>query len=281
MNEDPHGRPHSWSAMSVPGTFSVVRAAAKSARRAGESAVHVIGRWTDPREKQIRRIRRARRRGAFLGSATGVATASTAGLAVASAPEWTMIATGGSAAVLAVPTAFAIASFRRLRSQPLPAGRLVKVILPPRTSAAFQSMGRLLGAQQSLHELIGILTRSEFLDAGEVAETADVASSAVRALTDMAVDIVAMERAAGSNARAGVHLGPTIANAAAELHIGVEQYEDLVSSAAKLTSPHGPRSSVVAVRKAELTEATDRLEGWAVALSELAVIRDRHPKISG
>ncbi|WP_338892722.1 phage shock envelope stress response protein PspM [Rhodococcus sovatensis] len=262
--------------MPVSESVSVVRGAADTARRTVESAVQAVGRWNDPRQKHIRRIRRARRRGTWLGGASGVSAASTAGLAVASAPEWTMIVSGGGAAVFAVPAVLALGRYRRLKAQPMPTARPAKTVLPHRSSAAFEPMSRLAGAQLSLYELAGILMRSEFVDPAEVAETAEVAGSAAHALTDMAADVVAMERAAEGSARAAGHLATTIAAAAVELDNGVDQYEELVAAAARLTSPNGLPSSAVAGRKAELISATDRLEGWASALAELAAIRSRH-----
>lgn len=187
-----------------------------------------------------------------------------------------MLASGGGAAVLAVPAVFAVSRYRRLKAEPLPAARPAKASLPDRSSSAFEPMSRLAGAQRSLYELSGILMRSEFVDSAEVVETNDVANAAARALKDMAADVVAMERAADANSRAGVHLAETIAAATNELTSGVDQYEELVAAAARLTSPHGMPTSAVAGRKAELTSATDRLEGWASALAELAAIRSRH-----
>lgn len=277
MTKQHHGRPPTWSAMSVSSTISAAKDAADSARRIGESVIEAAGRWNDPRQKQIRRIRRARRRGSWFGGATGASALSTAGLAVASAPEWTMIATGGGAALLAVPTVFAITRYKQLKSEPLPARKPGKSMLPARHSSAFTSMNRLAGAQRSLYELTGVLLRSESIASEDILETTEVAYSAAAALTDMATDIVAMERAAESNTRAGVHLTSSISGAAAELEAGVDQYEELVEAAARLTSPSGMPSSAVAARRAELSSATDRLQGWAFALEELAEIRRRHP----
>ncbi|ORI12072.1 hypothetical protein BJD99_16250 [Rhodococcus sp. 1163] len=263
--------------MSVSSTISAAKDAADSARRIGESVIEAAGRWNDPRQKQIRRVRRARRRRSWFGGATGASALSTAGLAVASAPEWTMIATGGGAALLAVPTVFAITRYKQLNSEPLPARKPGKSMLPARHSSAFTSMNRLAGAQRSLYELTGVLLRSESIASEDILETTEVAYAAAAALTDMSTDIVAMERAAESNIRAGAHLTNSISGAAAELEAGVDQYEELVEAAARLTSPTGMPSSAVAARREELSSATDRLQGWAFALDELAEIRRRHP----
>ena len=262
--------------MPVPGSVTAVRGVADSARRMSETAIEAVGRWNDPRRKQIRQVRRARRRGSWFGGASGISAVSAAGLAVGSAPEWTMIVAGGGAAVFAVPAVLAVGTYRRLRSQPLPAARPNKTVLPARSSATYEPMSRLIGAQRSLYELSGILSRSEFVDPVEMADTTDVASAAAQALMEMAADIVAMERAADANARAREHLSATITGAATELDSGVDQFEELVAAAARLTAPNALPSSSVAGRKAELTSATDRLEGWATALAELNAIRSRH-----
>ncbi|WP_174565308.1 phage shock envelope stress response protein PspM [Rhodococcoides yunnanense] len=262
--------------MSVSESVSSVRAAADGARRFGESMVDAAGRWNDPRQKQIRRIRRARRRGSWLGGASGVSTASTVGLAAASAPEWMMLATGGTAMLFAVPAVFAVGRFRRLRAQPLPPQRPGRTALPARTSAAHEPLQRLAGAQRSLYELSGVLSRSESVDPADLADTMEVAEGAAAALRAMAGDVVSMERAAESNARAAAHLESAISGAAHDLESGVDQYEELVAAAARLTAPARLPMSSVDVRRAELTSATDRLEGWATALAELAEIRRRH-----
>ncbi|NIL75678.1 hypothetical protein [Rhodococcus sp. B10] len=263
--------------MPVSQTVPRVRGAASSARRMGESLVDAASRWNDPRQKHIRRIRRARRRGSWFGGASGVSAVSTAGLAVTSMPEWTMVATGGSALVLAVPAVLAIGHYRTLKAQPLPPARPGRATLPDRSSAAHMPMKRLTGAQRSLYELTGILARSESVDPVELAETTDVATSAANALTAMSADVVSMERAAASNSAAAEHLAPTIRDAADQLDRGVDQFEELVAAAARLTAPAQLPSSTIDMQRAELTSATDRLDGWATALAELAEIRRRHP----
>ncbi|SNS26383.1 phage shock envelope stress response protein PspM [Rhodococcoides kyotonense] len=262
--------------MPVSESVNGVRAVADSARRMGESLVDKANRWNDPRQKHIRRTRRARRRGSWFGGASGVSVASTAGLAAASAPEWTMFATGGGAMLFAVPAVLALGRYRRLRAQPLPPARPGRATLPDSGSAAYAPMYRLAGAQRSLYELTGILARSESVDSAELAETTEVAAAAATALASMATDVVSMERAAASNTMAAEHLGPTIRNAADQLHSGVDQFEELVAAAARLTAPAQLPSSAVDLRRAELTSATDRLDGWATALTELAEIRRRH-----
>ncbi len=137
-------------------------------------------------------------------------------------------------------------------------------------------MNRLVGAQRSLFELTALLGRSDLVDPAEIAETSEVAAAAAQALTEMASDIVAMERAADANARAREHLTSTISDAANELDSGVDQFEELVAAAARVTAPNAS-STTSAGRTAELVSATDRLEGWATALAELAAIRSRTP----
>lgn len=262
--------------MSVSESVSAVRSAADAARKVGFSAVDAVGRWNDPRRKHLRRMRRARRRGSWLGSASAVSGVSTAGLAVGSAPEWTYIATGGTAAFLAVPAVLAFGTFRRLKSQPLPAAKPVKASLPPASSAAYEPMKRLHGGERSLYELLGILSRSGSVDPAEVADTADVAAAAVETLTVRSSDIVAMERAADASPTAREHLAKAILGAADELSSGVDQYEALVAAAARVTAPNNVHTRAVGGRTSELLAATDRLEGWASALTELDAVRRPH-----
>jgi hypothetical protein len=73
------------------------------------------------------------------------------------------------------------------------------------------------------------------------------------------------------------HLRGGIASAAAELATGVDQYEQLVAAAARMTGPAGSVSAtVVESHRRELLSATDRLQGWAEALTEIDAIRARH-----
>ena len=194
-----------------------------------------------------------------------------------SAPEWSLYAGSGSAALMAVPAVFAVARLRRLRFQPVPVGMPAKRVLPQRGSAAFEPMARLAGAEKSLFELLGILARSETIGTAEVEETIGVASEAVHGLEGVAVDIAALERAGAASVATREHLRSGIDSAAADLAAGVDQYEQLVAAAARMAGPAGFSSTtIVDNHRRELESATDRLQGWAEALTEIDRIRARH-----
>lgn len=255
----------------------MVRSLAETARGVGTSILDAAGRRKDPRAKHFKKIRRARRRGIRFGAASTTTAVGTAGMAALSAPEWTLFVGGGGAALMAVPAAFAITRLRRLRSQPVPVGIPTKRVLPQRGSAAYESMARLAGAEQGLFELLGILARSETIGTDDVEEMIGVASDAARGLEGVAVDIAALERAGAASAVTREHLLGGIASAAADLETGVEQYEQLVAAAGRMTGPAGFGSTtVVDSHRRELLSATDRLQGWAEALTEIDRIRARH-----
>jgi hypothetical protein len=87
-----------------------------------------------------------------------------------------------------------------------------------------------------------------------------------------------MERAIGSAPQSRAHLTPTIQAFAAQLHQGARQYDEMVSAAAQLVSAAnaGALSSSPMTQQRyrdELSNATDRLIGWAQAFDELGHLR--------
>ena len=81
-----------------------------------------------------------------------------------------------------------------------------------------------------------------------------------------------MERAAGENPDARAYLAPTINAFAAQLNNGVRQYNEMVTAAAQVVSSVSADAiSPMAQQRyrSELTDATDRLLGWAQAFEEL------------
>ncbi|MFD4182778.1 hypothetical protein ACFWO5_05835 [Rhodococcus sp. NPDC058481] len=241
----------------------------------GGSVASAVRKWSDPREKLLRRRRRANRRRMRYGTVSGVSAVGTVGLVAASAPEWSLIAGGGAAALFAVPTVAAWRTYRRLGRIPLPSPRPARRVLPPVGSAAREPVARLLGAQTSLHQLLGVLTRSAVVPEEDIEQIGETAAAAAAALHAVADDVVAMERA-GSTA-AGLRLGDTIDVTAARLSAGVEQYEELLASVATMTVPAAADSlGSLERQRSEMLSASDRLEGWASALEEIASIRRRH-----
>ncbi|MDI9895063.1 hypothetical protein QM797_10025 [Rhodococcus sp. IEGM 1381] len=264
-------------AAAVAESGAVVRSLAESARSVGTSVFDAAGRRKDPRARHLKKIRRARRRGIRFGAVSTTTAAGTAGLAVLSAPEWSLFVGGGGAALMAVPAVFAVTRLRRLRSQPVPVGIPARRMLPQRGSAAYEPMARLAGAEKSLFELLGILARSETIGTDEVEDTIGAATDAAQGLQGVAVDIAALERAGAASLATREHLRTGIDSAAADLAAGVDQYEQLVAAAARMTGPAAFTSTtVVDVHRRELESATDRLQGWAEALTEIDRIRARH-----
>ncbi|MFD6860722.1 hypothetical protein ACFWCF_25715, partial [Rhodococcus sp. NPDC060090] len=247
-------------------------------RDATDAAVEAARRWRDPAAKLRRQRRRARRRAGFFGAAAGTWGVGTATLLAASAPDWTIVATGGATAVFAVPAAFAVRRFRRLDSVPMPPSLPGRRSLPPVGSVARAAMERLSNDEQSLARLLAVVSKSGAVAGDDLEEIGVAARSASAALDSVADDVVALESAARSSAAAGAHLGPAIAAAGERLDSGVDQYEKLVSAAAKLAAaPERTRSMELLDRhRYELIDASDRLESWAQSWREIEQIQQRH-----
>jgi hypothetical protein len=89
-----------------------------------------------------------------------------------------------------------------------------------------------------------------------------------------AAEVVSMERAAHYTESSRSYLVPTINAFTAQLGAGVRQYNEMVTAAAQLVSSANGDAGVgfAAAQqryRAELTDATDRLLGWAQAFDEL------------
>ncbi|MBD8505421.1 hypothetical protein HT102_02815 [Hoyosella sp. G463] len=252
-----------------------------------------VTRFTDPREKQIRRTRKARRRSVRLGTGSGITATGTMGLAAASAPDWTIIAGGGATALLAVPAVMAWQRFRVYRSQPLPPVRPARRFHPGYTSAAYDSMLRLGDAEQSLYRMLTVLSRAEVVPHADLEEISVASAAAGDALEATARDIVEMEHAqralrgsgqrrgrAGNGASGAQHdLRVPISALADQVSDGVEEIEALALAASQMTEaafdpsrpaqPGGRSLEAMDRRRAELLDAADRLEGLAHGLREL------------
>ncbi|SDI72799.1 hypothetical protein SAMN05444695_110116 [Rhodococcus triatomae] len=239
----------------------------------GDTVAEAARRRLDPREKAQRRIRRARWRATRFGAASGASAAGAVGLAVASAPDAAVFATGGVAGFLAVPAAFGVARYRRLRAQPLPAGRAVRRPLPVSTSAAYEPMARLVRSERALHHVLGVLSRTGRISAEELADTDASARSAAEALAAVAADISSLESAA--RLLDDGTLRGSAGAAAVELADGVEHYEGLAAAAARLTTaPVDPLG--LEHERRELVRSTERLTGLAAGLAEVDDISRRY-----
>jgi hypothetical protein len=238
----------------------------------GESVLGAVRAWADPRERELRKRRRARRRTIRYSTATGVAGLSAVGMAVLVDPAWTAAFPAGVALVFALPAVLAARRYNRMQRVPLPAPSPVRRALPPANSSARAPMTRLSRAEHSLAELYPVIERSALVPADELAETMDAAATAAVALRALGDDVVAMERArVGAETAVQRNLDAAVATIGTQLDAGVAEYEDLLRAAARMATPISADTvALPETARLELRDAADRLDGWAEALAELA-----------
>lgn len=245
-------------------------------RDVGEHALGAVRRWADPRERELRRRRRARRRSFQLGTVSGLTTAGAVGLVVISAPAWAVVILGGGAVALVTGTALSARRYLRLRGKPLPQAAFVARRQPPMRSIARAPIARLVRAERVLHGLITHLGVSNRLPRDELAEMIETANSGAAALHALAADVVQMERATTvvgqDNSPAAEAIAVNTRFAMDRLNSGIGEYEQLVTAASNILAV--PEQTVVAYQfegiVADLRHAADRLDGWAQALTEMA-----------
>ncbi|WP_084534496.1 phage shock envelope stress response protein PspM [Nocardia yamanashiensis] len=246
-------------------------------REVGEHALFAVRKWADPRERELRKRRRTRRRSLRLGTAGGLTTAGTVGLVLISAPAWAVIVVGGGAVALVTGTAVTAKRYLQLRKEPLPQASFAPRKLPPLRSAARASIARLVRAERALHGLGDQIARSGRLPEDDLNDTLETAASGAAALHALAADMVAMERAAGAlGGRDSILVGHVQA-VATRLDGGVVEFEGMVAAAARVLAV--PESAAIADdlgwAMVHLRDAADRLDGWAQALTDLADERYR------
>lgn len=196
-------------------------------------------------------------------------------LAAWSTPVWALLITGLIAAGAAVPATLLLLRYRWLRGEPLPPQRQVSGRrLPPLGSVARPAMSALGASERGLHSLLGVIDRGRMLPAEEIRELTAAAGRSAAAMTATAAEVAAMERAAGDSPDSRAYLAPTINALTAQLNTGVRQYNEMVTAAAHLVSSVNTGAGIPPLRyRQELTEATDRLSGWAQAFEELGPAR--------
>lgn len=247
-----------------------------SLREVGEHALVTVRRWADPRERELRRRRRARRRSFQLGTASGITTAGAVGLVVLTAPAWIVVVIGGGAVALVTSTALSARRYLRLRNTPLPQATFIPRKQPPLWSRARGPIARLVRAERALHGLGTQIARGNRLPDDELTDMLETADSGSAALHALAADITAMEQALGAMGRAK---SPATAGLTDNLHFalgrldtGVVEYEQVVAAAGRILAV--PESAVLRHNfdaiVADLRHAADRLDGWAQALIEVA-----------
>ncbi|WP_051027189.1 phage shock envelope stress response protein PspM [Nocardia higoensis] len=245
-------------------------------RDMGEQALGAVRRWADPRERELRKRRRVRRRSVHLSTVSGITTVGLVGLVVVSAPAWAVVALGGGAAVAVTGAAYNTRRYLQMRHIPLPPPRFQPRRQPPLRSAARAPIARLVRAERAMHGVTAQIGAGRRLPPAELTEMAQTAAAGAAALHALAADIVQMEQAleviGRADRRSAAALAETVRAALARLEHGVGEYEQVLAAAGHVLAV--PENSVVDYRfqtiVGELRDAADRLDGWAQALTEMA-----------
>lgn len=265
------GRPRGWRALAERGVQGGIDTAAEFSGVLAQK----LAALADPRAKLLRKRRWALRLAVFFGVSSLFWILVTAVLASWSTPVWALIVTGVIAAGAAFPATLLFLRYRWLRAEPLPVGPTARR-MPPFGSAARKPMAALASSERGLFSLLGVLERGRLLPAAELREIADTAGQTAATMAVTANEVVAMERAAGASPQSRAHLTPTIQAFTVQLHQGARQYDEMVTAAAQLVSSvnAGVNNPLAGRRyRDELVNATDRLQGWAQAYSELGQLR--------
>lgn len=233
----------------------------------------------DPRAKLLRKRRWALRLTVFFGLSCVFWIGVTALLAAWSTPWWALFIPAPIAAGAAFLATLTFLRYRWLKGEPLPpqrsrAGRR----LPPWGSAARQPMAALATSERGLHSLLGVMERGRMLPADELREITAAANHTATTMAATANEVVSMERAISSAPQSRAYLVSTIQAFTAQLDHGARQYNEMVNAAAQLVSAAnaGPGSTSPMWQQRyrdELSNATDRLVGWAQAFDELGHVR--------
>lgn len=230
---------------------------------------------TDPRERQLRRRRRALRWGLIFTAGTvfwGVVTA------ILAAWGWFALLleiTGGVAVAQAMIATLLLIRYRWLKADPLPPERPAGIRrLPPPSSAARPAMYALGASERGFFSLLGVIERGNMLPDKEIRDLTATAKSSSAAMAATAAEVVSLERTAHGAPQSRSYLAPTINAFTAQLSAGVRQYNEMVTAAAQLVSSANAEcgAALAASRQRyrdELTGATDRLAGWSQAFDEL------------
>lgn len=253
------------------------------ASEAADVLAHKLKLAADPRARLLRKRKWALRIGLLFSFATVFCILVTVLLASWSTPAWALLIPGLLAAGAAFPATLAFLRYRWLRSTPLPAQRPASTRrLPPHGSAARPSMYALGASERGLFSLLGVMERSNLLPDGEIQELTAAANQTATAMAATAAEVVSMEQAATTTPKSRAYLVPTINAYTAQLGVGVRQYNEMVTAAAQLVSAaNGNGAGVPSPQleasqhryRSELTDATDRLLGWAQAFDELGQLR--------
>ncbi|MCT7659478.1 phage shock envelope stress response protein PspM [Mycobacterium deserti] len=267
----PGGRPEAWR--------SLVQRGVDTAADWSDVVANKLNAAADPRAKLLRKRRWALRLGVFFAVSSVFWVGVTGLLASWSTPVWALFIPAPIAAGAAFLATLCFLRYRWLRGEPLPPPRSRATRrLPPWGSAARQPMAALAASERGLFSLLGVMERGRLLPADEFRELTAAANHTAATMAATANEVVSMERTIGSAPQARAHLTPTIQAFTAQLEHGARQYNEMVDAAAQLVSAANTgsmSSSPMAQQRYrdQLSDATDRLVGWAQAFDELGHLR--------
>ncbi len=265
------GRPEAWRSM--------VQRGVDTAAEWSDVVAEKLNAAADPRAKLLRKRRWALRLGLFFTFSSVLWIGVTGVLASWNTPFWALFIPAPIAVGAAFLATLSFLRYRWLRGEPLPPQRSRAARrLPAWGSAARQPMAALAASERGLFSLMGVMDRGRMLPPDELRELTAAANQTAATMAATANEVMSMERAIGSAPQSRSHLAPTIAAFTAQLDQGARQYNDMVTAAAQLVSAANTgsmSSSPMAQQRYrdELSNATDRLMGWAQAFDELGHLR--------
>jgi hypothetical protein len=268
------GQPGVWRSLMQRGLQNGIDTAAEWSNVVAEK----LNAAADPRAKLLRKRRWALRLAIFLTFSTVFWIGVTGLLASWNTPFWALFIPAPIAVGAAFLATLAFLRYRWLRREPLPPERWGGRRLPPWGSAARRPMAALAASERGLFSLLGVMQRGQLLPADELRELTAAANQTAATMAATANEVVSMERAINSTPQSRSHLAPTIHVFIAQLDKGARQYNEMVTAAAQLVSAANTgslSSSPMAQQRYrdELSNATDRLAGWAQAFDELGHLR--------
>src|ERR1700759_2984167 len=223
------GRNYAWRALLMRGL--------DTASDLSELVAQKISAAIDPRERLLRRRRRALRWGLIFSAGCvfwGVVTA------ILAAWGWFALLleiTGGVAVAQAMIATLLLIRSRWMKADPLPAQRPTNIRrLPPPSSAARPAMYALGASERGFFSLLGVIERGNMLPADEIRDLTAAASKTSAAMAATPAQGGSMEPAAQPSESSRSYLVPTINAFTAQLGAGVRQYNEMVTAAAQLVS---------------------------------------------
>jgi hypothetical protein len=265
------GRPEAWR--------SLVQRGVDTAADWSDALAEKLNAAADPRAKLLRKRRWALRLGVFFTISTVFWVGVTGLLSAWDLPFWALFIPAPIAVGAAFLATLSFLRYRWLRGEPLPPPRSrIARRLPPWGSAARQPMAALAASERGLFSLLGVMERGRMLPVDELRELTAAANQTSVTMAATANEVMSMERAISSSPQSRAHLVPTIQAYTTQLDHGARQYNEMVTAAAQLVSAAntGSMSSSPMTQQRyrnELSNATDRLLGWAQAFDELGHLR--------